>query len=67
MTYETQRTKLLKHLKSAGTYVSLSSCVRAMGGFRVSARVLELRKAGHEIHIRAVFRGRKHLSFYKLA
>lgn len=67
MTYETQATKLLKHLKeNRGLNVTLTSCVRAMGGYRVSARVKELRDKGYTILITPLYRGRKHFSYYKL-
>lgn len=65
MTYASQRLRLLRALRS-GRWVSMPKLIRQMGGYRLSARVWELRRQGFIIVWREKYRGRTRLTEYRL-
>lgn len=61
-----QTAKILAHLKS-GKSITPISALNRFGSFRLSGRILDLRRAGYEIETRIVKRGKKRFASYRLA
>lgn len=61
----TQCEEILRHLKRGKTLTPLQA-LKAGWGLRLSARILELRQAGHDIKTRMVKRGGARVAEYSL-
>ena len=61
---ETQRKQILEHLQMFGSITPLEA-LEQYGCFRLSARIMELRKAGYIIETISVKRGGKRFARYE--
>lgn len=62
----TQNQAILKHLKKGKRITSLTA-LKLFGCLRLSGRIYDLKKAGHDILSRMVTRNGKHVKEYRLA
>ncbi len=63
---DSQCTRILRHLKSGKSLTPLDG-LKIAGSWRLSGRILELRRAGHNIVTIIEHRNGKHYARYKLA